>query len=152
MNHTFTSKHNIRIHTPHNMEYLWLSSRCLSRTSKNRYAKLYIFVCNNQDEQKQTDLLKSESTYNHWSGQIIIFEHPRFPWNPGISLPKPPFRVRSCEVAIIWPELISWNLKAPTIVDRSPTSSITTSPCYLLLSPQQFLSPWTAATWIPSEP
>ena len=38
------------------------------------------------------------------SGQIIIFHQPRFPWNKGISLAKPPFRVRSCEVAIIWPE------------------------------------------------
>ena len=34
------------------------------------------------------------------TGQIIIF-----PWNKGISLTKPPFGVRSCEVAIIWPEL-----------------------------------------------
>ena len=39
------------------------------------------------------------------SGQIIIFHQPRFPWNKGISLTKPPFRVRSCEVAIIWPDL-----------------------------------------------
>ncbi len=38
------------------------------------------------------------------SGQIIIFHQPRFPWNKGISLTKPPFEVRSCEVAIIWPE------------------------------------------------
>ncbi len=38
------------------------------------------------------------------SGQIIIFHQPRFPWNKGISLTKPPFGVRSCEVAIIWPE------------------------------------------------
>ena len=40
------------------------------------------------------------------SGQIIIFHPPRFPWNKGTSLAKPPFGVRSCEVAIIWPELI----------------------------------------------
>ena len=38
------------------------------------------------------------------SGQIIIFHQPRFPWNEGISLTKPPFEVRSCEVAMIWPE------------------------------------------------
>ena len=37
------------------------------------------------------------------SGQIIIFHHPRFPWNKGISLRKSPFGVRSCEVVIIWP-------------------------------------------------
>ncbi len=38
------------------------------------------------------------------SGQIIIFHQPRFHWNKGISLTKPPFGVRSCEVAIIWPD------------------------------------------------
>ena len=42
----------------------------------------------------------------HESGQIIIFHQPRFPWNKGISLTKPPpFGVRDpCEVAIIWPD------------------------------------------------
>ncbi len=35
--------------------------------------------------------------------QIIIFHQPRFPWNKGISLTKPPFGVKSCEVVIIWP-------------------------------------------------
>ena len=38
------------------------------------------------------------------SGQIIIVHQPSFPWNKKISLTKPPFGVRSCEVAIIWPE------------------------------------------------
>ncbi len=28
-----------------------------------------------------------------------------FPWNKGISLTKPPFGVRSCEVATIWPDI-----------------------------------------------
>ena len=42
------------------------------------------------------------------SGQIIIFHQPRFPWNKGISLTKPPFGVRSCEVAIIWPDKWEW--------------------------------------------
>ena len=47
----------------------------------------------------------------HWwytwniSGQIIIFRQPRFPWNKGISLTKPPFGVRWCEVPIIWPDM-----------------------------------------------
>ena len=41
-----------------------------------------------------------------YSGQIIIFHQPRFPWNKGISLTKPPFGVRSCEVAIIWPDIV----------------------------------------------
>ena len=38
------------------------------------------------------------------SGQIIIFHPPRFPWNKGIALTKPPFGVRSREVAIISPD------------------------------------------------
>ena len=45
-----------------------------------------------------------ELSYINNSGQIIIIYQPRFPWNKGISLAKPPFGVRSCEVAIIWPE------------------------------------------------
>ena len=40
----------------------------------------------------------------HQSGQIMIFHQPRFSWNKGISLTKPPFGVRSCEVARIWPD------------------------------------------------
>ena len=40
------------------------------------------------------------------SGQIIIIFHPpRFPWDKGISLTEPPFGVRLCEVAIIWPDI-----------------------------------------------
>ena len=41
------------------------------------------------------------------TGQIrIIHQHdfPWFSWNKGNSVSKPPFGVRSCEVAIIWPE------------------------------------------------
>ena len=45
----------------------------------------------------------------HISGQIIIFHQPWFSWNKGISLTKPPFGVRSCEVAIIWPDI--WSKK-----------------------------------------
>ena len=37
------------------------------------------------------------------SCQIIAFHQPGYPWNKGISLTKPRFGVRSCEVAIIWP-------------------------------------------------
>ena len=43
----------------------------------------------------------------HYSGQIMIFHQPRFPWNKEISLTKPPFEVRSCEVAIICPDYSS---------------------------------------------
>ncbi len=34
----------------------------------------------------------------------MIIHQPRFPLNKGISLPQLPFEVRSCEVAIIWPD------------------------------------------------
>ena len=34
-------------------------------------------------------------SHNTTSGQIMIFHQPRFPWNKGISLTKPQFRVRS---------------------------------------------------------
>ena len=50
---------------------------------------------------------KISATFQY-SGQIIIFHQPRFPWNKGISLTKLHFGVRSCEVAIIWPEYY-WN-------------------------------------------
>ena len=39
------------------------------------------------------------------SGQMILFHQPRFPWNKGISISQLPFSVRSCEVAIIWPDI-----------------------------------------------
>ncbi len=32
------------------------------------------------------------SANGRWSGQIIIFHQPRFPWNKGISLTKPPLK------------------------------------------------------------
>ena len=38
---------------------------------------------------------------------------PRFPWNKGISLTKPPFGVRSCEVAIIWPDIYNLSINLP---------------------------------------
>ena len=45
------------------------------------------------------------------SGQITIFHQPRFFWNKGDSLTKPPFwGPRSCEVALIWPD---WFLRLP---------------------------------------
>ena len=52
---------------------------------------------------KKTNTLNKSNALDD-SGQIIIFHQPRFPWNKGISLTKPPFGVRSYEVAIIWPD------------------------------------------------
>ena len=41
------------------------------------------------------------------SDQIIIFHQPRFPWNKGEFPSYLPFGVRrSCEVAIIWPDIL----------------------------------------------
>ena len=45
------------------------------------------------------------SSYVTFFSFLYIFHQPRFPWNKGISLTKPPFGVRSCEVAIIWPDI-----------------------------------------------
>ena len=50
----------------------------------------------------------TKHTYNH----IYTYIWPNYnisptwiSWNKGISLTKPPFGVRSCEVAIIWPDI-----------------------------------------------
>ena len=59
---------------------------------------------------KNPRLLKESLPLNP-SGQITIFHQPRFPWNKGISLTKPPFGGnRSCEVAIIWPDPCTSNM------------------------------------------
>ena len=60
------------------------------------------------------------------SGQIIIFHQPRFPWNKGISLTKPPFGVRSCEVAIIWPDSCMKNIHDSPLLSifYTPWSSV----------------------------
>ena len=63
------------------------------------------------------ELSKHDANPCIWSGQITIFHQPRFPWNKGISLTKPPFGVRSCEVAIIWPDLMMSNTQ---ILSSSP--------------------------------
>ena len=71
-------------------------------TSKNPTNSSHL---KNRPKLPQNETRKST---NH-SGQIIIFHQPRFPWNKEISLNKPPFGVRSGEVAIIWPA--KWNEK-----------------------------------------
>ena len=53
--------------------------------------------------------------YDIWPNEII-FHQPRFPWNKRISLTKPPFGVRSGEVAIIWPNDIANPFVYPTDV------------------------------------
>ncbi len=58
------------------------------------------------------------------SGQIIIFHQPRFPWNKGISLTKPPFGVRSCEVAIIWPDHVTPTFASTVLISNHFCSSI----------------------------
>ena len=65
------------------------------------------------DQRRESELITLQSKPWKWILTIswiwpngIIFHQPRFPWNKGISLTKPPFGVRSCEVAIIWP--VKW--------------------------------------------
>ena len=75
----------------------------------------------------------------HFSGQIIIFHQPRFPGNKGISLTKPQFGVRSCEVAIIWPEILTEEpelllpVALPHLVGFEPTPH---KPCLLSTRPR----------------
>ena len=59
------------------------------------------------------------------SGQIIIFHQPRFPWNKGMSLPQLHFGVRSCEVAIIWPDTCA-------VFDPPQTGNLYNDPCFFL--------------------
>ena len=76
------------------------------------------------------------------SGQIIIFHQPRFPWNKGISLTKLPFGVRSCEIAIIWPDPMcphttshlntqKWRLEDQCILCKKEIKQF---PCWILFS------------------
>ena len=54
--------------------------------------------------------ISEPSTVCHvfWPNGIILHQ-PRFPWNKGMSLLKPPFGVKnSCEVATIWPEMCGY--------------------------------------------
>ncbi len=56
----------------------------------------------------------------------IIFHQPRFPWNKGISLTEPPFRVRSCEVAIIWPDgFCKFDMGLPAFAEKKNAIPIT---------------------------
>ena len=74
------------------------------------------------------------SKSRHLSSQIMIFHQPRFPWNKGISLTKPPFGVRSCEVAIIWPDLYNcWNLKHQPAVGNGDVHRTWKSPNFQVL-------------------
>ena len=70
------------------------------------------------------------------SGQIIIFHQPRFPWNKVISLTKLPFKVRSCEVAIIWVDKM---LKMLKVKVNQWSSVVTLSPVKPCQYPQYFL-------------
>ena len=84
--------------------------------------------------------------YIHISGQIIIFHQPRFPWNKGISLTKPPFGVRSCEVAIIWPDIY-----IPTTSSQKEKTSMWYVFFFTPINPcKQTLLKECWFTWLPS--
>ena len=61
------------------------------------------------------DLHKNHTGWSIWSGEIIIFHEPRFPWIKGISSATF-WGENSCEVAIIWPDMIS-PTSSPNIKD-----------------------------------
>ena len=56
-------------------------------------------------ERRQTQWLVTPKYFMYGSGQIIIFRQPRFPWNKGISLTKPPslFRLFSAAFTCLGP-------------------------------------------------
>ena len=60
-----------------------------------------------------------------------MFHQPRFPWNNGTSFTKPPFGVRSCEVAIIWP-----GIKCAECMDDLP------------IHESWKMSTWTRGKWL----
>lgn len=68
---------------------------------------------------------------NNMSGQNKIFHQPRFPWNKGISFTKPPFRVRSCEVIVIWPDMWIKNSRAGNNKQNTPYAKH----CYINYKP-----------------
>ena len=82
------------------------------------------------------------------SGQIMLFRQPRFPWNKGISLTKPPFGVRSCDIAMIRPDdIINFSIFFPF-----PNSIIFTSifcPVTSHENPRHPLATWgTEPQWL----
>ena len=94
-----------------NLVSLLVGPYCLFTTPKqqpfNRLKEIYIYISEVGGLEFFHDSLglkKKVVNKKHGSGQIIIFHQPRFPWNKRISPTKSPFGVRSCEVAIIWPD------------------------------------------------
>ena len=56
------------------------------------------------------------------SGQIMIFTYiyqPGFFWNKGMSFSQLHFGVRSCEVAIIWPDMLCWAYQTFKSIDKN---------------------------------
>ena len=79
----------------------------------------------------------------NWSGQIIIFHQPRFPWNKWIFLTKPPFGGnRSCNVAIIWPDWY-WS----TVLLDGCDFDLLKTPSPLLASATSALTSWHSRDW-----
>lgn len=61
----------------------------------------------------------------------MIFHKPRLPWNTRIYCTKPPFKVRSCEVAIIWPGLYISTTLQETTSNKSPWKY---PPCWMVFT------------------
>ena len=85
-------------HEKHQLDRFTLPKNEHRRPKKKIYICIYIYI--------QIDLNRSLGhRFEHISGQIMIFHQPGFFLNKGISLPELPFGVRSCEVAITWPDI-----------------------------------------------
>ena len=80
-------------HGSFSLNEIIISSSCPSHP-----IKLVILIIPQQD-------FFFSGNHPHLARLKYVFHQPRFPWNKGIPLTKlPPFAVRSCEVAIIWPD------------------------------------------------
>ena len=86
-----------RLGIQQNEWFLWIKKKWVT-PSRIRWVYPATLVCTCMGQYVSTNPM-------YISGQNIIFHQPRFPWNKGISLTKLPFKVRSCEVAIIWPDI-----------------------------------------------
>ncbi len=92
--------------------WIYLISHGMTSISSSKIKRSKFFRCLLKKESFTSMIIEYNQPTSHMyiSGQIIIFHQPRFPWNKGISPTKPPFRVTSADVVIIWPDI--WIIKA----------------------------------------
>ena len=110
-----------------------------------------IYILSRQQQSKilseSHQRINQNGSYNQPSGQIIIFQQPRFPWNKRFPLNKPPFGVRSCEVAIIWPEPSTEFLGVLVTTAHAGIFLLTTIPSSRQWAKHKSLEPSLVAKW-----